>query len=44
MACGIKIAAGSFTFGMQTDLAAFKRDTDTVLRTAAEKKTVGKSQ
>src|SRR5205085_8702845 len=30
--------------GMQTDLAAFKRDTDTVLRMAAEKKTVGKSQ
>ena len=30
--------------GMQTNLAAFKRDTDTVLRTAAEKKTVGKSQ
>ena len=29
--------------GMQTDLAAFKRDTDTVLRMAAEKKTVGKS-
>ena len=31
--------------GMQTDLASFKRDTDTVLRAAAEKaKTVGKSQ
>jgi AhpD family alkylhydroperoxidase len=31
--------------GMQVDLAAFKRDTDTVLRAAVEKaKTVGKSQ
>jgi AhpD family alkylhydroperoxidase len=31
--------------GMQTDLASFKRDTDTVLRAAAEKaKTTGKSQ
>jgi AhpD family alkylhydroperoxidase len=30
--------------GMQTDFAAFKHDTDTVLRMAAEKKTVGKSQ
>jgi len=30
--------------GMQTDLASFKRDTDTVLRSAAEKaKTVGKN-
>src|SRR4029077_8439418 len=30
--------------GMQIDLTGFKRDTDTVLRMAAEKKTVGKSQ